>query len=116
MNRNNLVESIFKFSDDQNQRTFQIALNGGIDAVNASRVFPEIRLIENRLVVFEDSVIYFQAPPSTLELPVTLNFDLNVIVLGAGGTFQEHSPFALGYVYLSPPPGKFIISTRCTIV
>ena len=82
MVRNNLVESILKFSDGQNQRTFAIAAQGGIDAVNASRMFPEIRLIENRLVVYEESVIYLQASPSTLSLPTTLDFDLNLIVVG----------------------------------
>ena len=46
MVRGNLVERIFKFSDGTNQRTFQIAANGGIDAVNASRVIPEINLIQ----------------------------------------------------------------------
>jgi hypothetical protein len=75
MVRSNLVEKTFSFSDGHNQRTFSIGFHGGIDAVNASRVFPEIRLIGNRLVVFEDSVIY-QEPPSTgsdheLELPIT---------------------------------------------
>ena len=56
----NLIEQIFKFSDGRNLRVFEIGLNGGIDAVNTSHdiVFPEIRLIENRLVVYEDYVIY----------------------------------------------------------
>ena len=39
MVRNNLVESIFKFSSGQNQGTFAIGTQGGIDAVNASCVF-----------------------------------------------------------------------------
>ena len=73
--RNNLIETVFKFSDGQNQRTFEIAAQGGIDAVNASRVFPEIRLIEttiprSRLVLYEDCVIYQQAPPSEVHLLV----------------------------------------------
>ena len=106
MNRNNLVETIFKFSDGQNTRTFRIASEGGIDAVNASRVFPEISLIENRLVVFEDFVIYNEAPPSDLDLPTTLDFDLNLIVVGQGSLFiQELLPFAVGTVALIPPPG-----------
>ena len=107
MVRNNLVETIFKFSDGQNQRTFAIGAQGGIDAVNASRVFPEIRLIENRLVVFEDFIIYQQAPPSTLQLPTTLDFELNLIVVGRNSiTIQELLPFAVGTVTLLPPPGK----------
>ena len=82
MVRNNLVESIFKFSDGQNQRTFAIAAQGGIDAVNESRVFPEIRLIENRLVVFEDYIIYQAALPPGFQVPFVLDFDLNLIVVG----------------------------------
>ena len=110
MVRNNLVESILKFSDGQNQRTFAIAAQGGIDAVNASRMFPEIRLIENRLVVYEESVIYLQAPPSTLSLPTTLDFDLNLIVVGQNSqNIQESLPFAVGTVALIPPPGMHVI-------
>ena len=37
MVRSNLVERIFKFSDGQNQRTFLIGLQGGIDAVNSKQ-------------------------------------------------------------------------------
>ena len=106
MVRSNLVERIFKFSDGQNTRTFAIAAQGGIDAVNASRVFPEIRLIENRLVVYEDSVIYQQAPPPETELPITLDFDLNLIVVGRNSmSIQELLPFAVGTVALMIPPG-----------
>ena len=110
MNRNNLVQSIFKFSDGEDQRTFRIGDHGGIDAANASRVFPEIRLIENRLVVYEDSVIYAETPPSSLDLPTTLDFDLNTIVAGNGPAEQLN--FALGTVALLPPPGMFC-STFC---
>ena len=107
MVRSNLVERIFKFSDGQNQRTFAIAARGGIDAVNASHVFPEIRLLENRLVVFEDYVTYQEAPPPNLNLPTTLDFDLNLIVVGRDSTtIQELLPFAVGTISLIPPPGK----------
>ena len=82
MVRNNLVQSIFRLSDGQNQRTFFIRNRGGIRAVNESRLFPEITLIENGLVVYEDHIIYQEAPPSSLELPTTLDFDLNLIVVG----------------------------------
>ena len=106
MVRSNLVEQIFKFSDGQNQRTYAIGARGGIEAVNASGVFPEIRLIENRLVVYEDYVIYQQAPPPELELPTTLDFDLNFIVVGEDPTnIQELLPFAVATVALIPPPG-----------
>ena len=110
MVRNNLVESIFKFSDGQNQRTFAIAAQGGIDAVNASHVFPELRLIENRLATYEDFVIYQEAPPSSLELPAVLDFDLNLIVVGRNSlAIEEFLPFAVGEVTLIPPPGKGIL-------
>ena len=110
MVRNNLVERIFKFSDGQNTRTFGIAAQGGIDAVNASRVFPELRLIENRLVVYTDRIIYQEAPPSSLELPNTLDFELNLIVVGRGSlSIQESLPFAIGTVALIPPPAGIIV-------
>ena len=104
--RNYLVESIFKFSNGQNQRTFGIAAAGGIDAVNGSHVFPEIRLLENRLVVLEDYVIYQQAPPVTLELPTTLDFNLNFIVIGRHSTNFIQQLFAVGNVVLLPPLGR----------
>ena len=43
---------------------------------------PEIRLIENRLVVFEDYVIYQAAPLPGFQVPIVLDFDLNLIVVG----------------------------------
>ena len=110
MVRNNLVESIFKFSGGLNTKIFTIAAQGGIDAVNASRVFPEIRLIENRLVIFEDSVTYQEAPPPELQLPTTLDFDLGLAVVGRHSiNIQEVWPFAVGAVVLTLPPGMTII-------
>ena len=109
-NQNNLVESIFRISDGQTFRVFPIAAQGGIDVVNASRVFPEIRLIENRLVVYEDSVIYQQLPPSFLELPTTLDIELHFIAVGRSYIdIQQLSPFAIGRVTLNPlPPGRIL--------
>ena len=109
MVRNNLVESIFKLSDGQNQRTFPIISQGGIDAMNASRVFPEIILVENRLVVYEDYVIYQVAPPSEIQLPTILDFDLNLIVVGRYSlNIQECLPFAVGTVMIRTlPPGMY---------
>ena len=105
MFRNNLVESIFRFSDGRNFRVFEVGTQGGIDAVNASQVFPEIRLIENRLVVYEDFVIYQETPPSSLELPTVLDFDLNFIAVGRNYIdVQQLLPFAVGTVILNPPP------------
>ena len=106
--RSRLVESIFKFSNGQNQRTFFIAPYGGIGAVNASRVFPEIRLIENRLVVYEDSVIYHTVLPTYYDLPVVFDFELNVIVVGRySSVIRELLPFAVGTVIFTHPPGIF---------
>ena len=80
MNRNNLVTSIFKFSDGTNQRTFTFV--NGIVAANASGTLPsEFRLLENRLIVFEDFIIYHQIPPSSLQLPTTLDFDLSILAV-----------------------------------
>ena len=105
--RNNLVQSIFKFGDETNDRQFLIGLAGGIDAVNASRVFPEIRLYDSRYIVYEDFIIYQQAPPSTLELPATLDFDLNILVVGVVTTdVASLDPFAVGTVNLTQPPGN----------
>ena len=107
MVRSNQVERIFRFSDRNNQRTFTISAQGGIDAVNASRVFPEIRLLENRLVLYEDYIIYQEAPGSEIMLPAMLDFDLNLIVVGRNSlNIRELLPFAVGTVELIPPPGK----------
>ncbi|MCG8620687.1 MAG: hypothetical protein MJE68_01630 [Proteobacteria bacterium] len=103
MNRDNTVLSIFRFSDDQ--ITSQFTFNGGINAANASGQLPhEIRLLENGLVVFEDFIIYRQAPPLELELPTTLDFDLSIIVVGRDGINTRQTDFALGTVALFPPP------------
>ena len=103
MNRNNQVLSIFRFSDDQITRQFTFI--GGINAANASGQLPtEVRLLENGLVVFEDFVIYRRAPPDSLELPTTLDFDLSIIVVGRGGANVAQTDFAVGTVALIPPP------------
>ena len=106
MNRNNLVESIFKFSDGGNQRTF--IFSDGIIAANASgRLPPEITLLENGLVVFEDFVIYYQAPPPSLELPTTLDFDLSIVAVGIDPSNSQSVRFAVGTVTLISPPGEY---------
>ena len=104
--RNNLVQSIFKFSDGTTDRQFLISVFGGIDAVNASGRFPEIRLYNSRYVVYKESVIYQQAPPSDLELPTTLDFDLNMIVVGDNNNVETLTPTPIGTVFLEPPPSK----------
>ena len=106
MSRNYLVDSIFKFSDGTNQRTF--IFNDGIVAANASGRLPsEFRLLENRLVVFEDFVIYQQAPPSSLVLPTTLDFDLSIIAVAPDPSNSQSVRFAVGTVDLIPLPGEY---------
>ena len=104
--RNNRVQRIFKFSDGTTARQFLISLAGGIDAANASRTFPEIRLHDSRYIVYEDFIIYQEMPLPDDELPTTLDFDLSILVVGVVTTdFIDLSPFAIGEVYLAPPPG-----------
>ena len=106
MNRNNLVDSIFKFSNGQNQRTF--TFYDGIIAANASGKLPsEIRLLENRWVVFEDFIIYYQAPPPSLDLPTTLDFDMSIVAIGIDPSNNQVVTFAVGIVNLIPPPGEY---------
>ena len=105
MNHNNLVDSIFRFSDGTNQRTF--TFGSGIDAANTSGMFPEIRLLENRLVVFEDFIIYQQAPPPSLSLPTTLDFDMSILVVAPNPNNTQSARFAVGTVNLIPPPGEY---------
>ena len=117
MNRNNLVESIFRFSDGQNTRTF--VFNYGVVAANASGILPpEVSLLQNRLVyvVFEDLVIYQRAPPPSLSLPATLDFDLSIIVVGTDPTNSQSIRFAVGTVTLIPPPGEYNNCMQASIV
>ena len=106
LNRNNLVESLFKFSNSQNQRTF--SFNEGVVAANASGMLPpQVTLLENRFVVFDDYVIYQEAPPSSLQLPTTLDFDLSVLVVAFDSGNSQSVRFAVGIVSLIPPPGNY---------
>ena len=111
MVQSNLVQRIFRFSDNTNMRQFLIGVEGGIVAVATSRRFPEITLIDNRYVVYEDNITYQEAPPQTLELPTTLDFELNLLVVGQVTTeIQERSPFAIGTVFITEPPGKLLVA------
>ena len=105
MYRNSLVNSIFRFSDSTNQRTF--TFGNGVMAANASGRFPEIRLLESRLVVFEDFIIYRQAPPPSLDLPTTLDFDLAILVVAPDPSNSQSVGFAVGMVDLIPPQGEY---------
>ena len=108
MNRNNFVESLFKFSDGANQRRFLIGSEGGIVEVNASRVLPEIRLINDQYILYEDYVIFTadQDSISNLELPVTLDFDLSLLVIGSNPIESILRLFARAYVTILPSPSK----------
>ena len=106
LNRDNLVAHIFRFSDNTLTRTFTFI--GGINAANASGQLPcEIRVLENGLVILEDSVIYNNIIPHDLWLmnPFRLEFDMSVIVVGRGpGARTIQTDFAVGTVDLIPPP------------
>ena len=115
MSRNNLVNSIFKFSDSTNQRTF--AFGNGFVAANASGTLPpQFGFLESRLVVFEDFIIYQQAPPPSLDLPTTLDFDLAIVVVGRDSINSQSVRFAIGTVALIPPPGEYNNSMQASII
>ena len=104
MNRDNQVARTFRFGDN-GQTTRPYTFIGGINAENAAGLLPpEIRVLENGLVVLEDSVIYI-LPDADFDVPTTLNFDLSVIVLGRGpGARTNQTDFAVATVTLIPPP------------
>ena len=107
MNRNNLVESLFKFSDGTNQRTF--TFGSSIVAANASGMLPsQFRLLESRLIIFEDFIIYYQAPPPSLNLPITLDFDMSILVVALDPINSQSVRFAIGTVMMRTlPPGMY---------
>jgi hypothetical protein len=106
--RNYLSERIFSFSNYQQERHFSISKHGGIDAVNASNIFPEITLLNNRIVIYEDVVIYSHENNffiSNTNLPSRVNIDLNVVILGVStGKFEERTPFADATVTIIQDP------------
>ena len=108
MNRNNSVDSLFKFSNGANQRIFAIGNEGGIVAVNASRVFPEIILLNDQYILYEDHVIFTAdlGSLSTLVIPNTLDFDLSLLVVGTNPVESIQRQFATAYVTILSPPGK----------
>ena len=102
--QNEFAETIFAFSNNQHKRNFPIGKHGGIDAVNTSRVFPEIILLQSRLLVYEDYVIYSYQdgfPLSDMQSPTTIDLDLNMVVLGQNSdNTEEHSTFAIAIIEL----------------
>ena len=111
--RDNLVAQTFRFGDnDQTARVFIFI--DGINTANASGLLPpEIRLLENGLVVLEDSVIYISPD---FNLPPTLDFDLSVIVVGRGGANAMQTDFAVATIALIPPPPGVYDHLPCTVL
>ena len=108
LTRNYVVETVFGFKGGQNYRVFDIAGQGGIDSENVTRLFPEITVIENGLVVYEDYVIYQQLPPPFFELPVDFDFDLYYVAVGRNfSIYQELGSMPVGRVTITLPPGIF---------
>ena len=104
LNRDNQVARTFRFGDN-GQTTRPYTFIGGINAENAAGLLPpEIRVLENGLVVLEDSIIYI-SPDIEVVDPDRLEFDLSVIVLGRGpGARSNSTDFAVATVDLIPPP------------
>ena len=119
--QNNFAERIlFSFSNYQQERHLSISKHGGIDAVNASNVFPEITLIENRIAVYEDYVIYTFEDDLLFDMElVTIELDLNIDILGNNSeNTEERTPFAVATVTLIQeiPQGCFAIITTDVMI
>ncbi len=96
MVRNSQVERIFKISNGQNQKLIEIS--NGITGINDQ---PELTLIDNTYLVYEDFIIYGNAPLEDLPLPTILDFDLSVFITGDQQSNVIIGPSALGRVTLS---------------
>ena len=87
--------------------------------MNASNIFPEITLFNDRTVIYEDFVIYNHENnffASNTNLPSSVNIDLNVVILGINtGNFEERTPFADAIVTLIQdlPQGYSELLTFC---
>ena len=103
LNRDNQVARTFRFGDN-GQTTRPFTFIGGINAENAAGLLPpEIRVLENGLVVLEDSVIYTSQDIGLTD-PLILDFDLSIIVVGRGpGASTNQTNFGIGRVALIPP-------------
>ena len=110
--QNDFAEKIFTFSNHQHTRNFSI---GNHRVVNAAKVYPEIRLLQDRLLVYEDCVIYSYQdtfPMNSMKLQTTIDLDLNLIVLGQNPeNVEERFPLAVATVELIKdiPQGILII-------
>ena len=104
LTRNYVVNTVFGFKGGLNYRVIDIAGQGGIDSENVTRLFPEITVVENRLVVYEDYVIYQQLLPPFFALPVVFDFDLYFITVGRNfSVYQEL--IRIGRIMVTLPPG-----------
>ena len=112
MHRNNLVESIFQFSDGSNWRGFAIGNEGGIVAVNASQVFPEIELLNEQYIIYHDYIIYNSAAAASnyylLRYSTTLDFDISLLLVGINPVESVQHLFATATITILSPPGKII--------
>ena len=112
MNRNNFVESIFQFSDGSNQRRFAIGNEGGIVAVNTSRVFPELKLLNEQYIIYHDYIIYNSAAAASyyyyLRYSTTLDFDISLLLVGINPVESVQRQFATATITILSPPGKII--------
>ena len=94
---------LFSFSNYQQQRHFSISKHGGIN----------ITLITNRIVVYDDHIIYNGYEHDTLsnvKLPSAVELHLNVATKrNNSDDTEEHTPFAVATVAIiqDPPQGYF---------
>ena len=105
MNENVLVNRLFKFSNGLNTKQIQPVDEGGIVAVNASGVFPEIRLLNSQYVIYEDSVIY-NGLQSDIAMTTQYGFDLTITIIGAETGDVQQGSIGRGNVTVLTPPGK----------
>ena len=105
LNENVIVNRLFRLSNGLNTKQIQLVDEGGIVAVNASGVIPEIRLLNSQYVIYEDSVIY-NGLPSDIAMTTQYGFDLTIIIVGVENGEVQQGPIGRGNVTLLTPPGK----------
>ena len=109
LNENIIVNHIFRLSNGLNTKQISLVDEGGVVGVNASGVFPEIRLLNSQYVIYEDSIIY-NGLPSDIEMNSTTQygFDLTIIIVGVENGEVQQGPIGRGNVTLLTPPGIHI--------
>ena len=108
LNENVIVNRLFKLSNGLNTKQIQLIDEGGVVAVNASGVFPEIRLLNSQYFIYDDSVIY-NGLTSDIEITSTTQyaFDLNIVIVGVENGEVQQGPIGRGNVTLLKPPGIY---------